>query len=361
MKKTLIIILKVVLPILLGAYISWYFWTSFDEDQKDQFLLVFEQANYFWVFLALLIGFMSHMSRAMRWKYALKPLGYKPSTFSSYNAIMIGYIANILVPRMGEASRAGVLKATDDVPFDKGFGSIVAERVIDVVCLALVSGFALLFNLDKISELLSLKEVINEAKRGEESAEGSSLMIYILIGLAVLGIIGFLVVWFKMPALKEKIVKFVKGLKEGLVSIFKMKDRVPYLLHTLNIWICYVAMFWVVFYAVDFTADLPVKAIMAGFVAGTIGFIIVQGGIGTYPLMVGAVITFYRNPEYLATDGIQPEDTGFGMLVWASQTVLIVALGLISLFLVQRKKKKLKSAAGEQKNELPTEAALAND
>ncbi|CAG5087071.1 lysylphosphatidylglycerol synthase transmembrane domain-containing protein [Parvicella tangerina] len=346
MKKILITTLKIVLPIVLGVYISWYFWTSFDEEQKDQFLLVFEQANYFWVFLALLIGFMSHLSRAMRWKYALKPLGYEPTTFSSYNAIMIGYIANILVPRMGEASRAGVLKATDDVPFDKGFGSIVAERVIDVICLALVSGGALLFNLDKVSELLSLKEVINEAKKGEEvSGDGSSWIIYILVGLFILGVVGFLIIWFRVPALKDKIIGFLKGLKEGLISIFKMKDRVPYLLHTLNIWICYVAMFWVVFYAVDFTSELPVKAIMAGFVAGTIGFIIVQGGIGTYPLMVGAVITFYRNPEFLATDGIQPEDTGFGMLVWASQTVLIVLLGLISLILVQRKKKKLKAAA----------------
>lgn len=332
-------------PIILGVYISWYFWTSFDEQQKEDFIDVFNRANYFWVFIALLIGFMSHMSRAMRWKYALKPLGYEPSTYNSYNAIMIGYIANILVPRMGEASRAGVLKATDDVPFDKGFGSIVAERVIDVVCLGIVAGSALLFNLDKIDDLIGLQDVINESKATETAADpGTPWLIYALAGVAVLGVIGFLVVWFKVPSLKEKIINFVKGLKEGLVSIFKMKDRVPYLLHTLNIWICYVAMFWVVFYALDFTAELPVKAIMAGFVAGTIGFIIVQGGIGTYPLMVGAVITFFRNPEYLATEGIQGEDTGFGMLVWASQTVLIVALGLISLFLVQRKKKQLKAA-----------------
>lgn len=344
MKKILITTLKIVIPILLGVYISWYFWTSFDEEQKDDFIDVFSRANYFWVFLALVIGFMSHMSRAIRWKYALKPLGYEPSTFHSYNAIMIGYIANILVPRMGEASRAGVLKATDDVPFDKGFGSIVAERVIDVVCLAIVSGSALLFNLDKIDDLLGLKAVIDE-NNTSQTEPSTPWLLYVLGGLAVLGIIGLLVVWFKVPSIKEKIIQFAKGLKEGLISIFKMKDRVPYLLHTLNIWVCYVAMFWVVFYALDFTAELPVKAIMAGFVAGTIGFIIVQGGLGTYPLMVGAVITFYRAPEVIAAGKIQGEDVGFGALVWASQTVLIVVLGLISLILVQRKKKKLKAAA----------------
>lgn len=343
MKKKLILLLKIVLPIILGVYIFWYFWTSFDDQQKDDFIDVFSRANYFWVFVALLIGFMSHMSRAMRWKYALKPMGYEPSTYNSFNAIMIGYIANIIVPRMGEASRAGVLKATDDVPFDKGFGSIVAERVIDVVCLAIVSGSALLFNLDKIDDLIGLKDVINANNTSTEAA-GTPWLLYILAGLALLGMIAGAVIWFKVPSIKEKVIAFAKGMKEGLVSIFKMKDRVPYLLHTLNIWICYVAMFWVVFYALDFTAELPVKAIMAGFVAGTIGFIIVQGGIGTYPLMVGAVITFFRDPEYLAQHGIQGEDSGFGALVWASQTVLIVILGLISLALVQRKKKKLKAA-----------------
>lgn len=342
MKKILITTLKIVIPVLLGIYISWYFWTSFDDDQKAEFIDVFSRANYFWVFLALVIGFMSHLSRAIRWKYALKPLGYQPSTYNSYNAIMIGYIANIIVPRMGEASRAGVLKATDDVPFDKGFGSIVAERVIDVICLGIAAGSALLFNLDKVDDLIGLKDVINQAKDGEP-VDQTPWLLYILVGLVVVGAIGFVVVWFKMPALKEKIISFLKGLKEGLVSIFKMKDRVPYLLHTLNIWVCYVGMFWVVFYALPFTAELSPKAIMAGFVAGTIGFVIVQGGIGTYPLMVGAVITFFRAPEVIAAGEIQGEDVGFGALVWASQTALIVILGLLSLVLVQQKKKKLKA------------------
>lgn len=342
MKKILLTTLKIVIPVLLGIYILWYFWTSFDENQKSEFIDVFSRANYFWVFLALVIGFLSHLSRAIRWKYALKPLGYQPSTYNSYNAIMIGYIANIIVPRMGEASRAGVLKATDDVPFDKAFGSIVAERVIDVICLGIAAGSALLFNLDKVDDLIGLKDVINQAKEGEQNDQ-TPWLLYVLFGLFVLGLIGFILIWLKAPSLKTKIISFLKGLKEGLVSIFKMKDRVPYLLHTLNIWVCYVGMFWVVFYALPFTAVLTSQAIMAGFVAGTIGFVIVQGGIGTYPLMVGAVITFFRAPEVIAAGEIQGEDVGFGALVWASQTTLIVVLGLLSLVLVQQKKKKLKT------------------
>lgn len=347
MKKSIINVLKIVIPILVGIYICYYFWTSFDEQQKEDFVTVFKQANYAWVGLALIIGFISHWSRATRWKYALKPLGYEPSTFNSYNAIMIGYIANILVPRMGEASRAGVLKATDNVPFEKGFGSIVAERVIDVVCLAIVSGGALLFNIDKIDDLLNIASLINKAKPGEEASTPWGT--YIFLGVVMLGVLGFLFLWFRKPQFKEKVKNFFIGLKEGLVSIFKMKDRIPYLAHTALIWICYLAMFWVVFYALPFTSELSVSAIMAGFVAGTIGFIVVQGGIGTYPIMVGAVITFFRNPEYLAETG-KPlgEDVGFGALVWASQTILIVGLGLVSLFLVQRTKNKNKTAQEKQ-------------
>ncbi len=337
MKKTIINILKIVVPLLLGLYIFWYFWSSFDQEQKDNFIKVFKEADYFWVFAALIIGFISHLSRSIRWKYALKPLGYQPSTFNSYNAIMVGYIANIVVPRMGEASRAGVLKATDNVPFDKGFGSIVAERVIDVICLGIITGTALLFNYDKVFQLY---EILKEPNQTAESEGGISLLMVIGI-VAVIGLIGFFVLLKIKPQFKDKLIEFIKGLKDGFLSILKMKDRVPYIMHTLIIWICYVGMFWVVFYATDFTKNLPASAIMIGFVAGTIGFIITQGGIGTYPIMVGSVVTFYRTPETLLETGATGQDVGFGMLVWASQTILIVVLGLVSLALVQKKKKKI--------------------
>jgi glycosyltransferase 2 family protein len=340
-KSSLIKILKIVIPILVGVYICWYFWTSFDEEQKQDFFLVFKQANYFWVGLALILGFISHWSRAKRWKYALRPLGHNPSTYNSYNAIMIGYIANIVVPRMGEASRAGVLKTTENVPFEKGFGSIVAERVIDVICLALISGTALLINLDKIDDMLHLADVVNANNQQKGVEQGFPWGKVIFLSLFIIGTLGLIWLWVKKPNFKEKVTNFLKGLKEGLFSIFKMKEKWQYLGFTALIWVCYVSMFWVVFFALPFTSVLSVDAIMVGFVAGTIGFIVVQGGIGTYPILVGIVVTFFRNPEYLAIEG-KPlgEDVGFGALVWASQTILIVALGLISLFLVQRSKKR---------------------
>jgi uncharacterized protein (TIRG00374 family) len=345
LKKTIINILKIIIPLFLGVYIFWYFWSSFDAQQKQDFFDVFKEADYFWVAIALVIGFISHWSRAVRWKYALKPMGYAPSTFNSYNAIMIGYIANILVPRMGEASRAGVLQTTEKVPFTKGFGSIVAERIIDVICLAIIAGTAFIFNVDKIYELYELT-------KKEDTKSGMPLWMIITLCVAIIGFLGFIYLYKKSPKFKDKFLGFFRDLVEGFLAIFKMKDRVPYLFHTILIWSCYVGMFWVVFFATDFTTELPISAVMIGFVAGTIGFIVTQGGIGTYPIMVGAVITFSSSPELLAENGLEGipgKHFGFGGLVWASQTVLIVILGLISIGSVQISKKKSKVEGIEKK------------
>lgn len=347
MKKKIFNSLKILLPVLIGVYICWYFWTSFDEKAKVAFIDVFKEANYFILFISLLIGLLSHFSRAYRWKYMLRPLGFEPSLKNSYNAIMIGYIANMVVPRMGEASRAAVLKGTDDVPFDKGFGTIVAERVIDVLCLGIVTGIAVLINFDNMDDLLRLAEGIDTTS--ETATPSTPWIKYSIFGLIGAGFLGFLYLYSKKPNFKKKFLGFIKGFIDGIKTIFTMKDRWGYLLHTLIIWVCYVTMFWITFYAWKGTEDMPIDGILSAFIAGTIGFIIVQGGIGTYPLMVGVVLTFFLAPEWLIDDPTtlelndgktMPAHIGFGALVWATQTLLIVFLGLLSLGMVQVNKKK---------------------
>ena len=278
----------------------------------------------------------------------LRPLGFEPSLKNSYNAIMIGYIANMVVPRMGEASRAAVLKGTDDVPFDQGFGTIVAERVIDVLCLGIVAGIAILINFDNMEDLLLLAERTNEENINAEPS--TPWLKYIVFGFMVFAAVVFAFLYFTKPKFKEKFLGFVKGFTDGIKTIFTMKDRWGYLLHTVIIWICYVTMFWITFYAWEGTEDMPIDGILSAFIAGTIGFIIVQGGIGTYPLMVGVVLTFFLAPEWLIDDPTtlelndgktMPAHIGFGALVWATQTLLIVFLGLLSLGMVQVNKKRL--------------------
>jgi len=339
LKKKIFNILKVIIPILLGVYLCWYFWSGFDEEARDAFFGVFKEANYFILFVSLAIGLASHISRAHRWRYMLRPLGHKVPLKNTYNAIMIGYIANMVVPRMGEASRAAVLKGTDGVPFDKGFGTIVAERVIDVLCLGIVVGIAVLINFDNMDDLLKLAEGIDSTS--ETATPSNPWIKYIIFGLIGAGFLGFLYVYIKKPKFKKKFLGFVNGFVDGIKTIFTMKDRWGYLLHTIIIWTCYISMFWITFYAWDETSLMTGDGILSAFIAGTIGFIIVQGGIGTYPIMVGAVLTFFLAQQGLeATPERMSSHIGFGALVWATQTLLIVFLGLLSLGMVQVNKKK---------------------
>lgn len=339
MKKKIFNILKIVIPVLLGVYLCWYFWSGFNDEAKRAFFEVFKEADYSILMVSLLIGLVSHISRAHRWRYMLRPLGYKTSLKSTYNAIMVGYIANMVVPRMGEASRAAVLNKTDNVPFDKGFGTIVAERVIDVLCLGIVIGIAILINFENMDDLMKLAEGIDS---GDTTAVPATPWAkYIIFGLIGLGILGFAFLYFTKSKFKEKCWSFVRGFTDGIKTIFTMKNRWGYLLHTVIIWSCYVSMFWITFYAWGETSLMTADGILSAFIAGTIGFIIVPGGFGAYPIMVGAVITFFLAQQGLeATPERVSSHIGFGVLVWGTQTLLILALGLLSLGMVQVGKKK---------------------
>jgi len=271
----------------------------------------------------------------------LKPLGYAPSLKNTYNAVMIGYIANIVIPRMGEASRAGVLKSTDGVPFDKGFGTIISERVIDVLCLAIITGIAILINIHNMDDLMKLAEDL----RSKNLSANDGIPWIRITALAVfsIGTIAFIVLFKTKPKFKEKIQGFTRGLWDGLKTIFVMKDRAVYFAYTAVIWGCYVLMFWVTFYAWEGTSDLSPDVILSAFIAGTIGFIVMQGGIGTFQVLVATVLTFFIAPEYLAEHNkFMPEHFGFATLVWLTQTILVVVLGLVSLVMVQSGKVKEK-------------------
>ncbi len=347
MKKIVLNILKIGIPLLVALYICWYIWSGYTAEQKLNFIQVFKNADYFYIFLALVVGLISHLSRAHRWRYMLRSMGYNVSLKASFHATMIGNIVNIILPRVGEVSRAGVLKATDNVPVDRGFGTVVAERVVDMICLLIVGSIALLINYDNISTLLSIGNKINLTQPAANGEESVPYFQYMFFGIIALGAIVLLVLIKTKSNFKDKVFQFIKGTWEGLLSIFKMKDRWAYLFHTVIIWASYVVMFWVPFYALDYTSNLPTEAIMAAFVAGTIGFVVVQGGLGVYPIMVGSVITFFRDPDYFERTGniVLPEDSGFGTLIWITQTAAVVIFGVYALISVQRTKKKKQVAS----------------
>lgn len=299
-------------------------------------LHAFQHADYTWVFISMLLGWLSHMSRAYRWKYLLEPIGSKPTHWLSYHSVMIGYIINLALPRAGEPARAAYLAKRTSVPFEKVFGTIFAERIIDLVMLAIIGSTALVLHYDKLDDFMAIA-----GSFGSETEDGTSWLTWVVYGLVGLVVVVVLFLYLTNTKFNTKIKELVKGFAEGLKTIFTMPNKWAFLGHTLFIWLMYLAMFGICFWSLPETTEVPVSGILAGFVAGTIGIIVIQGGIGIYPVLVGIVVTLFLGvPEGSdSANLLNPTGTALGWIIWTSQTILVVLLGALSLLLIPKVKK----------------------
>lgn len=327
MKKVAGILLKTVLPLALGVYLIWYFFTSMEPDVKTAFYKALREANYFWIFLSLLLSFFALLSRAYRWKYLLEPLGYKTSFWNRYHAIMIGYIVNLTIPRAGEASRAAMLYRSDGVPFSKSFGTILGERVFDLIMLLSV---AILASVVGAGDFWKIKKMIEAIGNDPESASKVQLVKWLIAGFFLLA---FAIV-FLIKSIRQKVIGFIKGLISGALSVFKTKSPGAFIGHTLFIWLLYIVYFSICFFALDETATVPPTGMLLAFLAGSLGITLTNGGMGVFPLVVGLVIEYYLKDRY----GNQAQGLGWalGMIIWSSQTLLVILLGLLSFYLLPK-------------------------
>ena len=331
MKKGLVFALKTFIPLGIGIYLIWYFFASMSAESIEQFKIAFSEANYFYLSFSLVFGLIAIVSRAVRWKYVLEPLGYQTPFWHRYHSIMIGYLVHLTIPRAGEASRAAMLYRSDKVPFAKSFGTIVAERAIDLVMLAIIGLTTMYLGAGDFDLIWS--EMLQKfgAKPNEKAGFPWK---YVLGGLLFLGAIAAYWIYRSNEKFRLKITEFVKGLIGGLFSIFRSTNPSGYILHTVLIWGSYIAMFGICFYSLEITQEVPLKGILIGFVAGSIGITFTNGGIGTYPLLVGLVVSFYLQAKHPDTAvGI---GNALGMLIWSFQTFMMIVLGLISMVLIPK-------------------------
>ncbi|CAM3451909.1 lysylphosphatidylglycerol synthase transmembrane domain-containing protein [Zobellia roscoffensis] len=306
-------ILKTALPIVLGVFLVWYSYHKTSPEDREQILFYIKEANLLWVGLSILLGMLGHISRAVRWNFLLEPLGYKPKIINNVFILLMAYFANLGIPRTGEILRATALTSYEDVPFEKGFGTIVTERVIDVIMLLLLIGVTLILQTDSILGFLQDKGF---------NIKG----LLLLMGAGIIGLVFFFFFIKKSShAIAVKIKGFVKGLMEGVFSIFKMKKKWAFVLHTLFIWGCYIGMLWVIKFTVPETISLSLSELMVAFVAGSFAMTATNGGIGLYPIAVSSALTIFG---ISAVSG-----DAFGWIMWIAQTLMIVVFGAIS-FLV---------------------------
>ncbi len=315
-------LLKVILPLAVGFFFVYLSYNSTSEEDRILIYSYIQKADLRFVMLSVFFGILSHLSRAYRWKYLLSPLGYQPRFINSVLAVLIAYIANLGIPRSGEILRATTLSSYEKIPFEKTFGTIVAERLVDLLILMGFVLIALVLQFDIIWSILSEKKIST---------------VQIVIGLAFV-IIGYIILK-KLFTLSQnpliiRIKNFFWGLAEGIMSLKNMPNKGRFIGHTLFIWLMYLAMFYVVKWTVPETASLGMNAILPAFVVGGLAISATNGGIGIYPFSVALVLAAFKisNESGLA----------FGWIMWTSQTLMIIVFGSLSflvLTLVNRQQK----------------------
>jgi uncharacterized membrane protein YbhN (UPF0104 family) len=289
LKKSHSKILKLLLPILLAVFFGWY---TFTKISVEDIVPYFKNANYWWIALGIFLGFLSHLSRAYRWQFMLNPMGYSIKYPNSIMAVFIAYFANYGIPRSGEVLRAAVATNYEKVPFEKSFGTIVGERIADLVVMSLIIVITLFFQFDFIFNLLS--EKFNPTK--------------IILGIALVFVVIVLFVFY------------VKKAKSKFAN--KIKKKWAFIFHTLFIWLMYILMFYITTFAVPELHNIPIIAVVIAFISASFTIAATNGGIFFYPLAVYAAFSLF---------GLEKEPSiAFGWIIWTSQTIMIIFCGILS-------------------------------
>lgn len=320
MNKALRNILKLFIFLGLGIFLVWLITHNLTSAQWLKIKEVFREANYWVLIPVFMVGTLSHILRALRWNLLIKPMGYHPRVFTTFSAVMIGYIANLALPRMGEITRCGVLSRNENIPFQKVVGTMIIERLIDLFSLGILILLAVLIQLDVVGSFFSdaLTKRISEVFEQGTSLHYAILAVVILIIIAA---IIFLLKFFRHTRWYRKLILLWRGVKEGIFTIGKMKKKGLFFVYTIFIWVCYFLMVFIGFFCLEPTSVLGLKAGLSVLGFGSIGMILTQGGIGAYQLIVEKTLELYGIAEAYGF--------AFGWLSWITQTGLTLILGLI--------------------------------
>jgi hypothetical protein len=298
---------------MLGGILIIYTYNQFSSQQLQEIKMYFSKADYFYIAISLIISTLGGASRAYRWKYSLAHMGYTTSFANNFMAVSIGYFLNMTIPRSGEFSRALILKKYNNIPFDKGFGTIVAERVVDsfILLLLIIITFFVQFDIVKafVLDKIPLEKTI----------------VILAIG-TVLIILSVLFYFYSKIGIVLTLKSKIAGLKEGIFSIVKMEQKWPFILHTIFIWTTYILMFYITIFSLTETSTMDFGAVLSSFIVGSIAIAVTSSGFGTYPVLMSKILGFYG---IASTAGI-----AFGWIVWTSQILLVTFTGAIAFLLL---------------------------
>jgi glycosyltransferase 2 family protein len=323
LKKSVSKSLQILLPLALGIYLIIFFYAKFTPEQWDELVFHLTHAHYGFVVLAVLMSALSHLIRAYRWTFLLEPMGYSPRLLNSFLAVSIAYLMNLFIPKSGEVSRAVVLDRYEKVPFEKGFGTIISERVVDLIFLLFFTALAVILQFqalsDYVQQLIPIRKIL------------------ILLGISLLALVSFyLFLKYSGGTFSTKIKAFAKGLKEGVFSILKMRQKLAFLITSLLIWGLYLLSFFTATQALPETAQIDFGTVIITFVVGSFTFAFTNSGVGYYPLAIAGILFIFGIPETVGS--------ALGWIVWTSNILYIILFGVLSFVLLPLVNKKNKEA-----------------
>jgi hypothetical protein len=315
--------IKIAFFFFIGILLIWWSLHQIPPQEWDKFTIALKKSKLWIIFPVGLILGLSHLVRALRWRLIMEPLGYKPSVINTFLAVLIGYLANLAVPRLGEVLKCTLLSKYEKVPAEKIVGTIVAERAFDVISLGIVFLLALTLQFSVVEAGWNQFKTYGKAA-GDASSSNQNT--YIII--AVLLILIFAVPWFfksKMQNAISTIQKIIAGVWEGVMSATKLKKHNLFFFYSFAIWFLYLLATYVGLYATEGTGSSFQTAISC-LAFASIGMIITPGGIGAYAYFMAKVLEL-NGVDY--TLGLAN-----GTLQWFSQFIIVIVLGGIALILL---------------------------
>ncbi|MDR0363764.1 MAG: flippase-like domain-containing protein [Bacteroidales bacterium] len=316
-------VLQLAFSLLLGAFFIWFFVRRLAQEEIDQIWDVFGRANYGWITISLIVAVLSHWFRAIRWILLLQPMGYKPKYINTFGAVMIGYLGNLVFPRLGEILRCSSLYQQEKVPVSKSLGTVVTERAIDFIIYAALFVFVIITfgeNIYSYIEITFLAPIL------EKVSFWKLAVLLFGITVALLGIYFLFRRKLIQYGVVRKIENFAISLWDGLKSIVYLKRPWIFLVQTFMIWFCYYLGLYVCFFALPETSSLGWEPAMVAFVLSTVGSMLVQGGMGIYPMLIAGSLAIYGIADV--------KGYALGWLIWGAQQIVVVVLGTLFIILL---------------------------
>ena len=305
---------KIIFPILLGGAILYWMYRGEDFGRISHVLT--NEMDWTWMLLSFPFGILAQMFRGWRWKQTLEPIDEHPRTSTSLNAIFLSYAVSLIIPRIGEFTRCGVLKRYDGVSFSKALGTVVTERAIDSLVVGGITGLTLLFELSVFGTFFDKTGTSLDTILQKFSLTG-----YLVTAICIVAILILIHVLFSSLNIYSKVKATIGGIWQGIISLKDVRNLPLFIFFTLGIWVSYFLHYYLTFFCFDFTEHLGLGCALVTFVVGSIAVIVpTPNGAGPWHFAVKTMLILY---------GVVDEHAlYFVLIVHTVQTLLVVALGI---------------------------------